>query len=225
MIAVLPYPFLSYISSVQNYRYQKIYMIIGACTAINIAGVVLLQVLMLAGICEIGLVYMESAQANGIALCIGLVLLLVAAGLKSIRDMINIEKEKQSAIAASESKAQFLANMSHEIRTPMNTVLGMNDMILMENKDEKIDEYARNIKSAGQLLLGLINDILDFSKIEAGKLQIVEKEYPLAELLKDFVLSSQLRAKQKDLEMLFSGRRVFLRKMDFHCYYLLKIPE
>lgn len=250
MIAVLPYPFLSYINSVQNYRYQKVYMIIGACTAINFAGVVLLQVLnikdffetmtsshviivllilsmavtivldiikgyvreyrevaigfavlMLAGICEIGLVYMESAQANGIALCIGLVLLLVAAGLKSIRDMINIEKEKQSAIAASESKAQFLANMSHEIRTPMNTVLGMNDMILMENKDEKIDEYARNIKSAGQLLLGLINDILDFSKIEAGKLQIVEKEYPLAELLKDFVLSSQFRAKQKDLEI------------------------
>lgn len=250
MVAVLPYPFLSYINSVQNYRYQKLYMTIEVCTAVNFTGVVLLQVLnirdffetmtsshiiiialiiamavtiildiirgyvkeykevavgfaflMLAGIGEIGLVYVVSAQANGIALCVGLVLLLVASGLKSIRDMINIEKEKQSAIAASESKAKFLANMSHEIRTPMNTVLGMNEMILMENKDEKIEEYAHNIKNAGQLLLGLINDILDFSKIEAGKLQIVEKEYRLAEVLKDFVLSSQIRAKQKGLEI------------------------
>ena len=225
-------------------------MIIGACTAVNFAGVVIMQVLnirdffetmtsshiiivalivtmgvtivldvikgyvreyrevaigfavlMLAGICEIGLVYMVSAQANGIALCAGLVILLVASGLRSIREMINIEKEKQSAIAASESKAKFLSNMSHEIRTPMNTVLGMNEMILMENKDEKIEEYAHNIKNAGQLLMGLINDILDFSKIEAGKLVIVEKEYQLAEVLKDFVLSSQVRAKQKGLEV------------------------
>ncbi len=250
MVAVLPYPFLCYINSVQNFRYQKVYMIIGACTAVNFAGVVIMQVLnirdffetmtsshiiivalivsmgvtivldiirgyvreyrevaigfavlMLAGICEIGLVYMASAQANGIALCAGLVILLVASGLRSIREMINIEKEKQSAIAASESKAKFLANMSHEIRTPMNTVLGMNEMILMENKDEKIEEYAHNIKNAGQLLMGLINDILDFSKIEAGKLVIVEKEYQLAEVLKDFVLSSQVRAKQKGLEV------------------------
>ncbi|MBR6637838.1 MAG: hypothetical protein IKK96_03145 [Lachnospiraceae bacterium] len=39
----------------------------------------------------------------------------------------------------------FLANMSHEIRTPINTVIGMNEMILRENKDETIDEYATNI--------------------------------------------------------------------------------
>ena len=119
----------------------------------------------------------------------------------SIRDMLNAETEKQIAIAASESKAKFLANMSHEIRTPINTVIGMNEMILRENRDETIHEYAYNIKSASQMLLGLINDILDISKIEAGKLQIVESNYNVASMLKDAVLAIEARVKQKNLEL------------------------
>ncbi len=157
--------------------------------------------LMFAGVCEICLVYITDAQLNGIALCFGLVLLLLTAGLKTIRDFLNIEQEKQIAIAASESKAKFLANMSHEIRTPINTVIGMNEMILRENKDEAIDDYAYNIKSASQMLLSLINDILDFSKIEAGKLQITEAEYSLSSMLNDVIFGIEVRAKQKNLEL------------------------
>ena len=156
--------------------------------------------IMVAGVFEIALTYIVSARLNGISLCIGLVVLLIAAALKTIRDTFNIEKEKQIAIAASASKAQFLANMSHEIRTPINTVIGMNEMILRENENEEIDEYAHNIKSASQMLLSLINDVLDFSKIEAGKLQIVEKEYYLADMLNDIVLSTQMRMQQKPLQ-------------------------
>ncbi|MBQ7955509.1 MAG: response regulator [Lachnospiraceae bacterium] len=250
MIAILPYPFMSYINNIQKNRYQGEYLVIGIGSIVNIAVVVSLQVLnikdffetmafshimilaliatmavtivldvikgyvrdyrevaigfaalMFAGVCEIGLTYIVDAQLNGIALCIGLVILLMAAGLKTIRDMFNIEKEKQIAIAASESKAQFLANMSHEIRTPINTVIGMNEMILRENKDDTIEEYAYNIKSASQMLLSLINDVLDFSKIEAGKLQIVENDYYLASMLNDVILGTQTRAKQKNLEV------------------------
>jgi len=55
--------------------------------------------------------------------------------------------------------------MSHEIRTPINAVLGMDEMILRESKEQSIREYAMDIYMAGQTLLSLINDILDFSKI------------------------------------------------------------
>ncbi len=119
----------------------------------------------------------------------------------SITEMLEIEKEKQMAIAASQSKAKFLASMSHEIRTPINTVIGMNEMILRENKDENITEYAHNIKSASQMLLGIINDVLDFSKIEAGKLQIVENDYSTETMLNDVVLGNVLRFKEKNLEL------------------------
>ena len=250
MVALLPYPFLSYINSIQKGRYQKVNMVLGICTAVNFVVVVLLQVLnikdffetmisshiiivaliitmgvtlvldivrgyvreyrevvvgfallMVGGIFEIALTYMIDTNLNGIGLCIGLVVLLFSAALKSIRDLLNVEKEKQMAVAMNKSKAMFLANMSHEIRTPINTVIGMNEMILRENKDAAIDEYATNIKHASQMLLGLINDVLDFSKIEAGKLEIVADNYSLAAMLHDVVLWNEERAKQKNLEI------------------------
>ena len=155
---------------------------------------------MLSGVWEIGLAYVTNTTSNGIALCVGLVFLLFAAGMKSINDILQGEKEKQLAITASESKANFLANMSHEIRTPINTVIGMNEMILRENKDAAIQEYARNAQSASKMLLGIVNDILDISKIEAGKLQIVESQYSLPSMLRDVALGIEVRAKQKNLE-------------------------
>lgn len=119
----------------------------------------------------------------------------------SIKDMLQAEKEKQAVIAAGESKARFLASMSHEIRTPINTIVGMNEMILRENQDGIIHEYALNIKRESQLLLGLVNDVLDFSKIEAGKLKIVEKVYEPAFMLYDTILAMMPRIREKKLEV------------------------
>ena len=117
----------------------------------------------------------------------------------SIEELLQAEKEKHMALAASESKSKFLANMSHEIRTPINTVIGMNEMILRESKDETINEYALNVKSASQMLLGLVNDILDFSKIEAGKIQLVEDDYHISSVIKDTILNNEERLSNKDL--------------------------
>ncbi len=156
---------------------------------------------MVGGVCELGLVYVVDTPLNGIGLCLGLISLLIMASIKTVREILAAEKEKQRAIFASESKAKFLANMSHEIRTPINVVIGMNEMILRENKDETIDEYAHNIKNASKMLLGLINDVLDFSKIEAGKLEIVESDYSTATLINDVMLGADVRAKQKQLHV------------------------
>ena len=103
-------------------------------------------------------------------------------------------KFKEAALAAesaSKAKTNFLSNMSHEIRTPINAILGMNEMILREATAPNIIEYAENIRTAGNTLLGLVNDILDFSKIEAGKMEIINVEYSLSMI--------QSRAEKKGL--------------------------
>ncbi|MBQ3796474.1 MAG: EAL domain-containing protein [Butyrivibrio sp.] len=111
--------------------------------------------------------------------------------------------EERRAKAASEAKSNFLANMSHEIRTPINAVLGMNEVILRECKDENILEYAQNIEAAGKTLLSLINDILDFSKIEAGSMEIHEAEYELSSVLNDIYNMISIKAQQKALSLVF----------------------
>ncbi|MBR1642778.1 MAG: EAL domain-containing protein [Butyrivibrio sp.] len=111
--------------------------------------------------------------------------------------------EERRAKAANDAKSNFLANMSHEIRTPINAVLGMNEVILRECKDEKILEYAQNIEGAGRTLLSLINDILDFSKIEAGSMEIHEAEYDFSTILNDIFNMVHIKAEQKVIDLVF----------------------
>lgn len=157
--------------------------------------------LMFAGLCEIYQVYDRAALYNGIALCLGLVFLFFMAVIKTGRDLLQLEKEKQIAVAASESKALFLANMSHEIRTPINTIVGMNEMIIRENHNNETREYAKNIESASKMLIGLIDDILDFSKLDAGKLEICENSYNVASMLNDVILGASVRLKGKEIDI------------------------
>ncbi|SHK26635.1 Signal transduction histidine kinase [Selenomonas ruminantium] len=110
-------------------------------------------------------------------------------------------RKAESAAAASQAKSAFLSNMSHEIRTPINAVLGMNEMILRESSEQNVIEYAENIHTAGNTLLGIINDILDFSKIEAGKLEIIPVDYDLSSMLNDLVNMIRIRADVKGLAL------------------------
>lgn len=110
--------------------------------------------------------------------------------------------EKKAADTANKAKSDFLADMSHEIRTPINAVLGMNEMILRESKDDRILEYSSNIKSAGNTLLSIINNILDFSKIEDGKMTLVPVEFDVAELINNLVNTISERARLKGLEFI-----------------------
>ena len=110
-------------------------------------------------------------------------------------------EKKKNAENANIAKSQFLATMSHEIRTPINSVLGMNEMIIRDTKDPVIMEYAQNINSAGNVLLGLINDILDFSKIESGKLDLVISRYETKALFTDLYYLIEERARKKGLNL------------------------
>ena len=117
--------------------------------------------------------------------------------LKELTD--SLRKAEQKAQGANLAKSAFLANMSHEIRTPMTAVLGLDEMILQSNDKDEIDEYAKNIQTAGKTLLSLINDILDFSKIESGKMEIIEHQYHLGQLIDEVCLMISIKASQQGL--------------------------
>ncbi|MBQ9275613.1 MAG: response regulator [Succinivibrio sp.] len=119
------------------------------------------------------------------------------------RSQENDELRRANRVAerANRAKSDFLANMSHEIRTPINSMLGMNEMILRECRDETIRGYAVNQARAGEALLTIVNDILDVSKIESGKMQLVAVNYSLRTLLLDVMDMIRARAEHKGLEL------------------------
>jgi PAS domain S-box-containing protein len=111
-----------------------------------------------------------------------------------------LEVQALAAQAASEAKSHFLASMSHEIRTPMNAIIGMSELMRIDNLDDLQLQYFMDIRKMSHSLLQIINDILDFSKIEAGKLNLVPADYNIFSLYDNICSLMQFTIGDKPLE-------------------------
>ena len=149
----------------------------------------------------VGIDYIYLVMLVGFCILILFIFLFGRYLFKSYEGKI-LAREKVLADSANQAKSDFLSNMSHEIRTPINAIMGMDEMILRDSKDNVILEYANNIQNAAKNLLGIVNDILDFSKIEAGKMEIIPVEYSLSSLLNDLLHMIEKRADDKGLEFI-----------------------
>ncbi|MFW2587307.1 ATP-binding protein [Sagittula sp. SSi028] len=87
------------------------------------------------------------------------------------------------AEAASTARSRFIATMSHEIRTPLGGLLGMIDLLSMDETDAEKLELLNYAKSAGTGLSRIVNDVLDFSKMEAGVFVFEEENVDIRALL------------------------------------------
>ncbi len=109
-----------------------------------------------------------------------------------------IEREKE----ANQSKSVFLSNMSHEIRTPMNAIIGLTELELRKEQPEGTRSVYKKISTSAKNLLQIINDILDLSKIEADRLELVNEEFALEDVLNSALLVVTPRLEDKLVEIL-----------------------
>jgi signal transduction histidine kinase/CheY-like chemotaxis protein len=124
--------------------------------------------------------------------------------ISDISDIVLARNDADAARLAAESankaKSEFLATMSHEIRTPMNAILGMSDLMRVDNLDKVQLTFFEDIKKMSKALLEIINDILDFSKIEAGKLELVPVHFNIVSLFDNIASLCGFLAAGKSLE-------------------------
>lgn len=113
-----------------------------------------------------------------------------------------LDEARRLAEAALEARGAFLANMSHEIRTPLNGIMGMNELMSETPLTEEQRDYSTSIQASSQTLLCIINDILDFSKIDAGKLEIVNEDFCLSEILDNTLYVQRQIARRNGLKFI-----------------------
>lgn len=112
-----------------------------------------------------------------------------------------LKSSKQQAEDSSRTKEMFLANMSHEIRTPMNGIVGLTNLLLKTQLNDKQKQFATSVKQSAENLLVIINDILDFSKIHAGKLEITKRDFDLNNLVYNLHQTFQVEAVKKHIQL------------------------
>ena len=105
---------------------------------------------------------------------------------------------------ASRIKSEFLANMSHEIRTPINGIKGFISLISQSGLNPTQEKYADIVLKSTSDLTNIVNEILDFSKIESGKLQIIDDDFDLHEVIEQTrdTLFITILAKNIDLNLI-----------------------
>ncbi|MDB5197201.1 MAG: hybrid sensor histidine kinase/response regulator [Flaviaesturariibacter sp.] len=108
---------------------------------------------------------------------------------------------KQQAETASKVQKQFLSTMSHEIRTPLNGVIGMTNLLLLEEPAPHQLEYLSSLKFASENLLNVVNDVLDYSKITSENLVFEKARFNLFRLLQDIANTHAVAAKAKGISI------------------------
>ena len=117
---------------------------------------------------------------------------------REIEKSIDMEHQAEQL---SYAKDMFLVNVSHEIRTPLNAILGVIEILLDQDEDERVKESAFHMANSSRALLSLTNELMDFSKLDDTEPVIVNKPYYIGDIFNEMINMISVRFADHNTEL------------------------
>jgi signal transduction histidine kinase/ActR/RegA family two-component response regulator len=114
----------------------------------------------------------------------------------------NLQRALSEAEEMGEAKTNFLTTMSHQLRTPLNAVVGMSNILLMEDPKPSQKSNLDILQFSADNLMATVNDILDFNQINNENVNLESRAFEPAQLIANVVGAFQPAAREKHLALI-----------------------
>ena len=114
-----------------------------------------------------------------------------------------IAEERHRALVYAEhsnaAKTRFLASVSHELRTPLNGIIGMTQLVAVENLSTLQRQRLDVLRHSAEHLVTVIGDLLDLSRIEFDRIELNPQPTLIAQTVRDVTDLLQPVAEERGL--------------------------
>ena len=116
-----------------------------------------------------------------------------------------IESQMDKLKKADSLRRELVANVSHDLRTPLATLQGYIETLLLKDRHLTVTERKDYLKIAIKhcdRLSKLVEELFELAKLDAQETKLLREAFNLSELVQDVVQKFQLKAQEKDIDII-----------------------
>lgn len=144
----------------------------------------------------------QSAVAVPLVLALMLATATISFGTLAVsRLTYRLERALVAAEVADRTKSEFIATLSHELRTPMNGIVGILQLLQLDDLTEEQCELVALGLNSAENQVEMIDHLLAFGQIESGNLQLSTGPFEPGETMREVIALAMPSAREKALDL------------------------
>lgn len=113
----------------------------------------------------------------------------------------HLNHARELAEQSNMAKTAFLANISHELRTPMNGIIGLGELLNLEDLSEDQRALLDPMRESANNLMTLITHLIQLSTLESGQVTLSPSAFVVGEMLDAMCANHRHNAQAKGLTL------------------------